>query len=33
MVLLGYEPMAFAEAIRWATKLKTAMDDMKIARL
>jgi hypothetical protein len=29
----GAQPMAFAEVIRCATKLKTAIDDMKMARL
>ena len=28
-----HEPIAFAEAMRWATRLKTAIDDMKMARL
>jgi len=28
-----HEPTAFAEAIRCATKLKTAIDDMNMARL
>jgi hypothetical protein len=28
-----HEPIVFAEAMRWATMLKTAIDDMKMARL
>jgi hypothetical protein len=27
------DPIALAEAMRWATMLKMAMDDMKMARL
>jgi hypothetical protein len=31
--LIHHEPMAFADAMRCATKLKTAMEDMNMARL